>query len=113
MEIYKPFEVVVVPFPFTDKRQTKRRPAIVLSSAKHQRETKHCTLLMVTTAAKSHWPSDTTIAHLDTTGLTHDSIIRQKVFTIDSRLILRKAGHLHKVDKEALLKQLAQHLPAH
>ena len=28
---YKPFEVVVVPFPFTDRTADKRRPALILS----------------------------------------------------------------------------------
>jgi mRNA interferase MazF len=31
--IYEQFEVVTVPFPFTDSSATKRRPALVLSSA--------------------------------------------------------------------------------
>lgn len=29
----EPFDVVVVPFPFTDRRAAKRRPALALSSA--------------------------------------------------------------------------------
>ena len=29
--IYEPFDVIVVPFPFTDSLKTKRRPALVLS----------------------------------------------------------------------------------
>lgn len=31
MPIYKQFEVVVVPFPFTDRNETKKRPASILS----------------------------------------------------------------------------------
>ncbi len=30
---YKQFDVVVVPFPFTDKAATKKRPALILSDA--------------------------------------------------------------------------------
>ncbi len=109
-EIYKPYDVVAVPFPFTDTRQTKRRPAIVLSSLKHQKDTKHCSLLMITSASNQLWTSDLNIQHLDKAGLSHDSIMRQKIFTIDSRLIIRKLGQLHAEDQKHLKEKLAQHL---
>ena len=32
--IYKPYDIVVVPFPFADIVATKNRPAIVISKAK-------------------------------------------------------------------------------
>lgn len=35
MKTYKPFSVIVVPFPFTDSHHVKKRPAIVLSSEEH------------------------------------------------------------------------------
>ena len=111
MEIYKPYEVVAVPFPFTDSQNTKRRPAIVLSSASHQEETGHCSLLMVTSASNQGWSSDLKIQYLDVAGLSHDSVMRQKIFTIDGRLIVRKIGKLHAEDRQALSEKLAQHLP--
>jgi hypothetical protein len=29
--IYKPFTIIVVPFPFTDSPETKKRPALVIA----------------------------------------------------------------------------------
>ncbi len=66
---YKPFSIVVVPFPFTDQEHTKKRPALVLSSAEHQEHTQHITLLMITSAKNSAWPSDHLISSLEGTGL--------------------------------------------
>jgi len=34
-KVYDRFDVVVVPFPFIDSATSKRRPALVLSSARH------------------------------------------------------------------------------
>jgi mRNA interferase MazF len=109
-EIYKPYDVIAVPFPFTDKHQTKRRPAVVLSSIKHQKETGHCSLLMITSASNKGWVSDLEIQNLEEAGLSHDSVMRQKIFTIDSRLIARKIGRLHLVDSQRLKETLIQHL---
>jgi hypothetical protein len=52
---YKPYSTIVVPFPFTDSAQTKKRPAVVVSSEHHQNKTSHITLLMITTAKHSQW----------------------------------------------------------
>ncbi len=109
-EIYKPYEIIAVPFPFTESQQTKRRPAVVLSSSAHQKETGHCSLLMITSASNQGWSSDLNIQYLEAAGLSHDSVMRQKIFTIDSRLIVRKIGKLHAKDRQALNEKLAQHL---
>lgn len=110
MEIYKPFSVLVVPFPFTDSKHTKKRPALVICSQKYQRMTHHVTLVMITSAKHSHWETDYEIKDLGTTGLTAKSIIRQKIFTLDSRLIIRKAGELSNFDKESIIRKLKIHL---
>ncbi|MDP1573355.1 MAG: type II toxin-antitoxin system PemK/MazF family toxin [Coxiellaceae bacterium] len=106
--IYEPFSLVAVPFPFTDKAKTKKRPAVVVSTEKFQKETGHTALLMVTSASHSAWFGDLLIADLKITGLPIESTMRQKLFTIDLRLIEKKIGHLAKSDIDKLKKTFRQ-----
>ena len=107
---YDPYFIVIVPFPFTDKIQTKRRPALVLSNKKHQKETEHITLIMITSAKHRTWESDYIIENLQPTGLRTPSIIRQKIFTIDSRLIIDTLGKLSTHDTKQIKRFLTEHL---
>lgn len=107
---YKPYSIIVVPFPFTDSVETKRRPALVISSEQYQLETEHISLLMITTAKHRHWYHDHPIIDLNSSGLSAPSIIRQKLFTIDSRLVKKQIGTLEKADKKKILLILQQHL---
>ena len=110
--IYKPFSVVVVPFPFTDSTKTKRRPALVLSSEEQQQHTKHITLAMITSAKHSEWFGDCNITDLEKTGLTAESVIRQKIFTLDSRLIINSIGALSVTDRKNAIKKIQRHFNA-
>lgn len=56
--IYERWDVVVVPFPFTDVPVVKRRPALVLSNSQFQNDHHHVVCGMITSAAHSDWPSD-------------------------------------------------------
>lgn len=98
----KPFDVVVVPFPFTDQNTSKRRPALVLSSAAFGRAVEHSVLAMITSADQSSWPGDLAIGNLAPTGLTQPCLVRLKLFTLDHRLIVRRAGKLSSADRQRL-----------
>ena len=93
LNIYKPADVVIVPFPFTDSAESKRRPALVLSSAAFNKHG-HTICAMITSAMHSPWPADFKIKDLDSAGLSVPCVVRLKVFTIDNRLILSKIGAL-------------------
>lgn len=110
METYKPFSIVVVPFPFTDISRTKKRPALVLSSEHFQKVHQHVTLLMITSAKHSTWESDYCIKQLEMTKLPAASIIRQKIFTIDTHLVLHALGRLSDIDKKAVTRTIKAHL---
>jgi mRNA interferase MazF len=98
----EPFDVVVVPFPFTDRNASKRRPALVLSSSDFNQKAAHSVLAMITSAGQSRWPGDHLIKDLDAAGLPAECVIRLKVFTLDHRLVIRKAGALADADRKKL-----------
>lgn len=110
METYKPFSIIIVPFPFTDSPHSKRRPALILSSENYQKQTGHISLLMITSAKHSKWFGDHQILDLKPTGLTAESLVRQKIFTIDRRLIIDCIGKLETKDKKAVVRNLCEHL---
>ncbi|MEM9136370.1 MAG: type II toxin-antitoxin system PemK/MazF family toxin [Cyanobacteria bacterium P01_F01_bin.42] len=106
MVTYKSFEVVVVPFPFTDQATSKRRPALVLSSANFNDSSRHGVMAMITTASRSMWPLDVIIRDMQDAGLTHPSLIRMKLFTLDQKLIQRKIGGLSERDQISVHESL-------
>lgn len=109
---FNTFDVVVVPFPFTDKTTAKRRPALILSDAQaFNRQVGQAVMAMITSAKNSNWPLDIEITDLDCTGLPSPSMIRMKLFTLDEKLIIRKAGSLASPDQEKVIVALRQLLP--
>ena len=104
------FDVVVVPFPFSDRSAAKRRPALVVSSTAFNKAHEQRVLAMITTAAKTVWPSDVPISDLAAAGLRAASVVRFKLFTLDGGLILRGIGALSRRDAETVMKALTQYL---
>lgn len=105
--IYKRFDVVVVPFPFTDQQSEKKRPALVLSDFDAFNDpTENCVLAMITSAKNPDWPLDAPIGSLQKAGLPAPSKVRMKIFTLDSRLIIRKTGGLSVKDQKGVRESL-------
>lgn len=98
--IYNKFDIITVPFPFTDRDKKKLRPALVISNTEYQEINKHIVLLMVTSAKHSTWKYDIPITYLENAGLKAASVIRFKMFSIDERVIVKKIGSLSLIDSE-------------
>jgi mRNA interferase MazF len=106
------WDVVVVPFPFTDSPEAKRRPAVVLS-ARRFNQSGHSVMCMVTTSRSARWPGDIELPLRESgaIGLPEQSIIRtMKIFTLDNRIILRKIGTLGEDLRDTALRLLHTHL---
>ena len=81
--IYKPFDVVVVPFPFTNKSATKRRPALILSSEQFNSVISHSVMAMITSVSQTSWLLDIVIQDLQSAGLK-TSNCKFKIIEVES-----------------------------
>lgn len=105
---YDTYDVVVVPFPFTDRSTSKRRPALVLSDSEaFNNAVSQSVLAMITSRTNTPWPPDIPIEDLDAAALPAPSMVRMKLFTLDHKLILRKAGRLALEDQQNVRAALA------
>ena len=107
---FEPFDVVVVPFPFSDREATRRRPALVVSSPDFNATHDQSILAMITSAGGGDWPSDVTIRDWCEAGLSVPCKVRLKLFTLDDALILRKTGALSERDAEEVRSSLMRFL---
>ena len=107
--IFDPFDVVAVPFPFTDRRAVKRRPALVLSSNRFNRAHDQSILAMITSTTGS-WPSDVAVDDWREAGLSFPCKVRFKLFTLDNSLVIRKIGSLSDKDSRVARSALSRHL---
>lgn len=105
------FDVVVVPFPFSDLPKSKQRKALVISNKNFNKNNENSVFLMITSATNSKWLFDVPLSDLDEAGLNKDCVVRMKSFTLDNGLVLKRAGRLSAKDSslvtEALKKTLS------
>jgi mRNA interferase MazF len=86
MAAFEVWDIVKVPFPYTDRPVRQRRPALVVAADRLQAEHGLLWLLMITSAANRGWPVDVAVMDLATAGLPAPSIVRTaKIATIESR----------------------------
>ncbi len=105
MASFERFDVVRVPFPFTDRQAEKVRPALVVSDqTAFNRPAGHSVMAMITSASHVPWPLDAPIIDLKSAGLPAPSIVRFKLFTLDHRLVRGKLGRLAEKDRARMQK---------
>ena len=94
------WQVVRVPFPFTDRQAVKNRPALVLSdAAAFNAPAGHAVMAMITSEANTPGPLDCPLRDLAMAGLPAPSKVRFKLFTLDQRLVRGVLGQLADADQ--------------
>jgi len=108
--IFRAFDVVAVPFPFTDRDAIKRRPALVISNVLFNKQHDQLVLVMITTTTNNVWPSDVSLTNWQEAGLKVACHFRLKLFTLDQNLISKTIGHLSSQDVKAVQDVLAKYV---
>lgn len=104
---YAPFDVVVVPFPYSDRLAEKRRPALIVSAPDLERRLDRVWVAMITSYRGQQIHGDATISELVAAGLPSPSLLRaSKIATIEADHILRRVGRLSDPDRDAAMKAL-------
>jgi mRNA interferase MazF len=95
MSLYARWDIVKVPFPFTEGIGDKRRPALIVNSKSLAKEHKLYWLLMITSVVKPGWSGDVEIKNFESAGLPVRSVVRTaKITTLQEDRILGHVGHL-------------------
>ena len=99
-------DLVLVPFPFSDQSATKRRPAVVVSSAAYHRERPDLVILAVTSQVRpAGGVGEAAVVKWKEAGLLKPSVLKPVLATIERSLVLRKLGRLEE-DRRALREVL-------
>jgi len=102
-ESYEPGDVVIVPFPYSDRFAEKRRPALVVSNRKLAAEG-FLWVAMITSARNPRRTHDQPISDLVRAGLPTASVVRPiKLACVEPARIVRRAGCLTTSDSRRVL----------
>ena len=114
MANYRAWDIVVVPFPFTDSphaQASKVRPAAIVSTDVLSRRNGKYVLAMVTSAANAAHFGDVAIKDLKTAGLPTASIVRpSKLAVVEQGDIHKRVGTLAHADRIRVAKQMREYL---
>ena len=104
------WDLVKVPFPYTNRPVQQRRPALVVVVPDASGTPALLWVLMVTSAANRGWPGDVMVSNLAVSGLPAPSVVRcAKVATIEAR-DAERIGCLSSGDRTGVMRALRENL---
>ena len=107
MTSYKFGDVVLVRFPFTDQSASKKRPAVIVSSAAYHAD--HINLVLIGISSQisgSLRAGEVALTDWKKAGLIGPSVVKAVITTIERKLVIHKLGVLSDADSDAVKKTL-------
>ena len=85
---YKKWDIMLVPFPFTDLSTNKKRPALIISPDSYNTLFDIVVLFITSNISSAERPGDYLISNWEEASLPKPSMIRMKFATIDKSIII-------------------------
>lgn len=100
-------DVVLVNFPFTNLQTTKKRPAVIISSAAYQQNRPDVILLAITSRIRLPLAlGETVLQEWQAAGLAKPSMLKPLIATIEQACIVKTLGRLSTADRQNLSRTI-------
>ncbi len=109
MTTYRRWDIILVPFPFTDLTAAKKRPALVVSPDESNRYGADLVIAFITSHMDvSPRIGDYRIRSWKESGLPKESLLRMKFATIDRGIVVKRIGRLHHEERDGVREVLSE-----
>jgi len=108
MILYKKWDVILVPFPFTDLTSFKKRPSLIISPDNFNLNEDIVISFITSNVSTYREITDYKIKDLKSAGLPKPSIVKMKFATINRSFIYKKLVALSKIDHNEFQLKLSQ-----
>ena len=105
---YKKWDIVLVPFPFTDLSASKKRPALVVSPDEYNTGVDIVIAFITSNLDATARFGDYFIQDWKKANLPKPSMIRMKFATIDKKIIVKQFGKLSSKDITFFKEELSK-----
>lgn len=104
--IYEKWDIILVPFAFTNLTTSKKRPALIISPNEYNEKLDVVIAFITSKLDLEYRIGDYKIQEWKKSNLPKPSILRMKFATIDKSIIIKKPGRLSEKDVEEFSKLL-------
>lgn len=101
-------DIILIPFPFSDLSQTKRRPGRIISNHEYNSNNEDVICCAITSNPRNYDKSIKIVNEdLDSGNLHYESRVKPtKIFTLNKRMIVKKLAKLNIIKSKEIVKNL-------
>ncbi|MCB0279484.1 MAG: type II toxin-antitoxin system PemK/MazF family toxin [Calditrichaeota bacterium] len=108
MTIYNKWDIILVPFPFTNLKVTKKRPALIVSPAEFNMDQDYVIAFITSNVGAEYRHGDYHLKDWQSAQLPKASMLRMKFATISKSIVVKRLGSISAGDQQNISKSLSE-----